>query len=314
MTAPEPVPDPEIWALAEALAEIGRRVRDAVRGPADATDDRSIVRFEGGDDVYGVDARAEDVLLDGLAKLGSRWPGSAVVEGHDEPIVIGEGDESGAPRGPWRYLVDPVDGTRPYLAGKRSAWVLVGAGRAATTLEDLEVGAMVEIPTDRARVGLVSWAVRGAGAQAVDDDLIDAGAARHVGLRPRTDDDLERSFVTVVHLLPGSHGPTGEWADRHLAGLEVWDDLTPCTGGAVAGLMTGADMAVLDPRPLLHPAGFSAHPYDLAGLVVAREAGVVVEALPPGPLAVPLDTETPVAWAGYANEAVARRLRPTDLA
>ena len=27
--------------------------------------------------------------------------------------------------GPWRYLADPVDGTRPLLAGKRSAWVLL---------------------------------------------------------------------------------------------------------------------------------------------------------------------------------------------
>lgn len=325
MTVPEPVapdppapdspaPDPETWALAEALAEVGRRVRDAVRGSAAGVTDRSVVRFEGGDDVYGIDVRAEEVLLDGLAKLGSRWPGSAVVEGHAEPIVIGDADERGAALGPWCYLVDPVDGTRPYLAGKRSAWVLLGAGREATTLEDLEVGAMVEVPTDRARVGLVSWAVRGAGAQAVDDDLIDAGAALHVELAPRADDDVQRSFVTVVHLLPGSHGPTGEWADRHLAGLEVWDDLSPCTGGAVAGLMTGADVAVLDPRPLLHAEGFSAHPYDLAGLVVAREAGVVVEALPPGPLAIALDTDTPVAWAGYANEAVARRLRPTDLA
>ena len=79
------------------------------------------------------------------------------------------------------------------------------------------------------------------------------------------------------------------------------------------GLASGADRAVFDPRPLLHPEGFAAHPYDLAALVVARAAGAVIEALPPGPLAVPLDTETPVAWAGYADEATARRLRPTDL-
>jgi hypothetical protein len=46
---------------------------------------------------------------------------------------------------------------------------------------------------------------------------------------------------------------------------------------------------------------------------VPRAAGCVVEALPPGPLAVPLDTDTPVAWAGYANPAIAERLRPPDL-
>jgi hypothetical protein len=54
----------------------------------------------------------------------------------------------------------------------------------------------------------------------------------------------------------------------------------------------------------------AAHPYDLAGFLVARAAGVVVEALPPGPLDVPLSVDAPVAWAGYANPAIAARLRP----
>jgi hypothetical protein len=47
---------------------------------------------------------------------------------------------------PWVYLADPVDGTRLWLTGKLSAWVLLGAGREATTLEELEVGAAVELP------------------------------------------------------------------------------------------------------------------------------------------------------------------------
>ncbi|MGZ4728373.1 MAG: hypothetical protein ACXWB2_11685, partial [Acidimicrobiales bacterium] len=105
----------------------------------------------------------------------------------------------------------------------------------------------------------------------------------------------------------------GAWADRHLDGLEVYDDLVPCTGGAMMGLASGADRAVFDPRPLLHAGSTAAHPYDLAALVVARAAGAVIEALPPGPLDVPLDTGTSVAWAGYADEATATRLRPTDL-
>ena len=293
--------------LAHQLAEVGRRVRDAVRaGRADhAARDRDVVRSEGGDDVFGVDDRADRVLLAGLAEVGERWPGTVVLEGYDAPVTVG------APGGPWRYLADPVDGTRPYLAGKHSAWVLLGAGRLAVTLEDLEVGAAVEIPTERAALGLVAWAA-GAQVRAVDDDLT-GGPSRAVTLTPQRDLPLARSFVTVVHLLPGGRGPTGVWADGHLAGLEVYDHLSPCTGGALMGLASGADRAVLDPRPLLDPTGFAAHPYDLAALVVARAAGAVIEALPPGPLDVPLDTVTPVAWAGYADEATAVRLRPTDL-
>ena len=305
--------DDELLLLAAALAEIGRRVRDVVRAArpdGDPDRDHEVVRSEGGDDVFGIDARADEVLLDGLARLGDRWPGSVVLEGYDDAVAIGDAS------GPWRYLADPVDGTRPLLAGKRSAWVLLGAGRDATTLEDLEVGAAVEIPTRRAALGLVAWAARDGSAfalQAEDDDLVGGGAATPVRLRPQTGRPLDRSFVTVVRLLPGGHGPIGAWADRHLAGLEVYDDLLPCTGGAMMGLASGADRAVFDPRPLLHPEGFAAHPYDLAALVVVRAAGVVIEALPPGPLAVPLDTDTAVAWAGYADEATARRLRPTDL-
>jgi len=292
-------------ALAAALAGVGRRVRDVVRGGRVGRD-HDVVRAEGGDDVFGVDERADRVVLDGLAALGDRWPGTVVLEGYDQPVAVGD------PTGPWRYLVDPVDGTRPYLAGKRSAWVLLGAGRGATTLEELEVGAAVEIPTARAAVGLVAWAA-GAELRVEDDDLVGGAGPTPVTLHPQVGRPLDRSFVTVVRLLPGGHGPIGTWADAHLAGLEVYDDLVPCTGGALMGLASGADRAVFDPRPLLHPDGFAAHPYDLAALVVARAAGVVVEALPPGPLDVPLDTDTPVAWAGYADEATARRLRPTDL-
>jgi fructose-1,6-bisphosphatase/inositol monophosphatase family enzyme len=51
------------------------------------------------------------------------------------------------------------------------------------------------------------------------------------------------------------------------------------------------------------------HPYDLAGWLVAAEAGVVVELLDGSPLRVPLDTSTPVAWAAYANEEIAAELR-----
>ena len=58
------------------------------------------------------------------------------------------------------------------------------------------------------------------------------------------------------------------------------------------------------------PGHLCAHPYDLAALVVSRAAGAIIEALPPGPLDVPLDCTTDVSWAGYADAEVAERLRP----
>lgn len=306
----QPGPDAAGAELAEALAAVGRRVRDVVRD-AVAPDDHLVVRSEGGDDVFGVDARADVALIDELrARCAERWPGRLVIEGFDEPVAIGR------PDGPWVYLADPVDGTRGHLAGTRSAWVLLGAGHAATDLAGLDIAAAVEIPTRRAALGTVARAagshllVTDEALDAPDTDLAEAAGSVPVELRPMVGADLSRRFVTVVRLLPGGHGPIGAFADRVLDGLEVYDDLYPCSGGQLMAVAGGAAAAVIDPRPLLHPDGFHTHPYDLAALAVARAAGVVVEGLPSGPLRVPIDTGTPVAWAAYANHEVADLLRP----
>lgn len=302
--------DPELAALAEALVAIGRRVRDAVRAARHAAADGlgAVVRAEGGDHIFGVDAVADRIIVDAIGSLGARWPGTWVMEGFDDALAVGPPAADGSPGGPWRYLCDPLDGTRPLLVDKRSAWVLIGAGRSAATLEELELSVVVEVPTRRAAVGLVAWADRAGNLVAVDEDLSDA-TVRAVTLRPRPDAELEHSFVTVVRFAPGHGAVIGRWADEHLAGLTTFDDLVPCSAGQLMGLASGADAAVFDPRPLLAPGTMAAHPYDLAGLWVARAAGAVIEALPAGPLDVPLSVEHPVAWAGYANEAVASRLR-----
>jgi hypothetical protein len=326
--------DDELAALADALVAIGVEVRDAVRAalvaahaasplpsgtlpsaahPPSGGGERggststgplgAVVRTAGGDDIFGVDDLADVLIVERLAALGERFGGSWVMEGHDEPLAVGRGD------GPWRFLCDPLDGTRPLLAGKRSAWVLFGAGRGATSLEELELSVVVEVPTRRAALAMVAWATADGRLSAFDEDLA-TGGRTPVTLTPRAGDDVSHAFVTVVRFAPGSAAAIGAWQDRHLDGLVTFDDLVPCSAGQLMGLASGADAAVFDPRPLLAPGTMAAHPYDLAGFLVARAAGVVVEALPPGPLAVALDVDTPVAWAGYANEAVAARLRP----
>jgi hypothetical protein len=318
-----PDPEPELAELAAALVAIGVAVRDAVRarlagpgpgpgsgsdggrpGPAGGAALGAVVRTAGGDDIFGIDDVADHLIVEQLASLGARWPGRWLMEGHDEPLAVGRSE------GPWRYLCDPLDGTRPLLAGKRSAWVLVGAGRGATTLEELELSVVVEVPTLRAAVATVAWATAGGTLVAVEEDLR-TGDRSPALLRPRAGADLAHAFVTVVKFAPGSAAAIGAWQDRHLDGLVTFDDLVPCSAGQLMGLASGADAAVFDPRPLLAPGTMAAHPYDLAGFLVARAAGVVVEALPPGPLDVPLSVDAPVAWAGYANPAVAARLRPS---
>jgi hypothetical protein len=291
------------WELAAALAEVGRVVRAAVGVPRGAAD-AEVVRTAGGDDVFGVDDRADRALLAALAaRCGERWPGTLVCEGYDLPVPVGDAG------GPWRYLADPVDGSRPWLWGKRSAWCLLGAGREATSLAGLEVGACVELPTDRSSKATVAWAVRGSGVRAVDDVLAPGSGQVGTTLRPLAGGRLDHRFVSVMRYAVGTKAALGAWEDAVLAGLHTYDDPFICTGGLLLEVAAGRQAAVLDPRPLVAPGTMSTHPYDLAGWVVAAEAGVIVEGLPPGPLDAPLDTSTPVAWAAYANEAVAAELR-----
>src|SRR5947199_8324213 len=82
--------------LAAALAEVGRDVRDAVLAVPSTAADAGVVRVAGGDAVFGVDARADVVLLESLQRrCGARWPGALVMEGLDEPAAIGAGDAGG---------------------------------------------------------------------------------------------------------------------------------------------------------------------------------------------------------------------------
>jgi fructose-1,6-bisphosphatase/inositol monophosphatase family enzyme len=296
------VSDPR-WDLARTLAEVGRDVRAAVgepRGEADA----EVVRTEGGDDVFGVDARADEVLIRSLqARCGERWPGTLVLEGVDELVTIGDA------AGEWRYLADPVDGSRPWLWSKRSAYVLLGAGRGAETLADLEVGACVELPTPRAAVALTAWAIAGGGVQACDDLVTVEHVSRPVSLAPLEGELLEHTFVTVVRYAVGTMGVLGAWEDEVLDGLLVYQDPYICSGGLLVEVAAGRQAAVIDARPALIPGTMSTHPYDLAAWLVAAEAGVIVESLDGGPLTAPLDTSTKVAWAAYANEEIAAELR-----
>ena len=72
---------------------------------------------------------------------------------------------------------------------------------------------------------------------------------------------------------------------------------------------------VLDVRPLVHrklgvASSLCCRPYDVCCLLVAEAAGCVVCDPSGAPLRAPLDVETDVAFAGYANAALAALLQP----
>src|SRR4051812_27172896 len=113
----------------------------------------------GGDVTFAIDADAEDLLQSFLAE---RAPDVAFYS-EDAGLVV----PSGA-RPKHVLVVDPVDGTRPALAGLESCCVSVAAAPYGeqVTMADVSVGCVVEIPSGR-----VFLAERGGG-------LIDGGPPR----------------------------------------------------------------------------------------------------------------------------------------
>jgi myo-inositol-1(or 4)-monophosphatase len=105
---------------------------------------------EGGDVTFAIDAEAEELLAEFLAE---RAPHVAFYS-EDRGLVLPTGDADIV------LVVDPIDGTRPALAGFESCCVCVAAApiRKGVTMGEVRVGCVVEIPS-----GTVFLAERGRG-------------------------------------------------------------------------------------------------------------------------------------------------------
>jgi hypothetical protein len=82
--------------------------------------------------------------------------------------------------------------------------------------------------------------------------------------------------------------------------------------------VAGHDRFIADLRPLLRqglaaqglPPPLTCHPYDICTALIAEESGVIVTDPYGRTLDVPLDVETEVAWAGYANSHIRAQVEP----
>jgi hypothetical protein len=148
-------------------------------------------------------------------------------------------------------------------------------------------------------------------------------------LRPSTATNLKDGFAQVSNFFPGTKRLASDLmeviAEATLGGIdpssaEIFDDQYISTGGQMVELMLGHDRFCCDLRPLFYDIltkeagrpvrGLECHPYDAAGVLVAREAGVIVTDGHGGSLDVPLDVEHGVHWCGYANAALRDQIEP----
>ncbi len=328
-------PDATVWA--ERLLLLGLRVQSRLVG---LLHDPNIshaslsqpVREAAGDRIYALDDAVESLIVEDIAAWSADClPLLLVAEGIGAEGLTRFGDLNQPLK--FRVLIDPIDGTRMLMSDKRSAWFLAAVARdrgEATSLADTFASVMVELPPSKQTQADCFSAIRGGGvrgrrvtvaADAEPAPLLES--AREIVVQPSHRTDLRDGFMTVVSYFPDIKVLAAELVERIAAAVprtsdspDVFDDQYISTGGQLVQLMTGRDRCCLDLRPLFARMRratehvMPAHPYDLAGLLVAQEAGVVLTNGLGQPLDAPLDVSTGVAWCGYANSSLREFVEP----
>lgn len=124
--------------MRELCVELAAALREEVRPQLGAHAGRvHSGEAEGGDVTFAIDERAEARMEEFLAE---RAPGVAFYS-EDRGMVTPAGEPE------WVLIVDPIDGTRPALAGLESCCVSVAAAPldGEPTIADVSVGCIVEI-------------------------------------------------------------------------------------------------------------------------------------------------------------------------
>jgi fructose-1,6-bisphosphatase/inositol monophosphatase family enzyme len=284
------------------LCALGEHVRNLVVGSR-GMDMATVAGESVADTIYAIDRVADDALLEWFEE---HWPDVVVVsEGLDEPVQVGASHA-------WTVIVDTIDGTRGLMYDKRPAWCLAAAAPPGGGLADIVAAAMTELPTAKQGAADQLSATRGGGLRAARVDLV-RRERRTLGVGPSAARDLGHSFSGLAKFfLPGKTALAALEAElfRRLGDTQVFDDQYLSAGGQLHELITGRDRFIADLRPLVTDDGLACHPYDICTSMLLEEVGGVVTDPWGNPLAVPLDNVTPVAWVGYANEALAARIGP----
>ncbi|MEI7771342.1 MAG: inositol monophosphatase [Chloroflexales bacterium] len=323
----------ELLAL---ILELHAQIRDAVVTACErsAVDELSgVVEDEqAGDTIYAVDRVSEELLVGFFAqRVAPTWPLVLVAEGiADGKIVLPVG--SPEDNAVIRVLVDPIDGTRGLMYQKRSGWVLTGVAPnlgPATRLRDIELAVQTEIPLVKQHLSDVLWATADGPLHAERYNRL-TGAQAPVRLRPSRAASIAHGFAMVSRFFPGAReelAAIDEAVVRATLGppqagkAQCFEDQYISSAGQLYELIAGHDRFVADLRPLLdrHLAargealGICCHPYDMATIMLAEKAGVLLSDDRGGELDAPMDIHADVGWAGYANAEIRAQIEPALL-
>ena len=318
--------------LLQPILRIQALIRDAVVAACESAAEGDLQRVDrdgSGDTLYAVDRVGEERLIELFdEEVASIAPIVLLAEGlPPQGVLLPRGaSESSAV---WRVLVDPIDGTRGLMYQKRSAWVLTGVAPnrgLKTTLADVVLAAQTEIPLVKQHLSDRLFALRGQGMHAERFNRVDR-SLKPLDLRPSQAATIAHGFAMVSRFFPGAREELAAIDEEIILGAlgpvregkaHCFEDQYICTGGQLYELIAGHDRFNADLRPLVESIlrsrglslGICCHPYDLATELIAREAGVIVVDPTGAPLEPPLDIESDVAWAGYANPAIRAQVEP----
>ncbi|HEX3149712.1 MAG TPA: hypothetical protein VHR66_16675 [Gemmataceae bacterium] len=319
-------------SLANLGFEVQRHLRKATAG--DVTAMSQPVAEEAGDTIYGLDKHVEPVI----ERVINCWPERfkpliLIAEGMGNDGVLLFGSRNGDAR--YRVIVDPIDGTRGLMYDKRAAWFLAAVGPnlgADTSLSNTFAAVMVELPTSKQFVA--DYFV--AGAQSATRGYRAQIGGEHpepLTVRPSMATTIKDGFAQVSNFFPGTKTLAAELMERialrtlgevRAGRADVFDDQYVSSGGQFVELMMGHDRFCCDLRPLFYDIldqnlqqklvrGIECHPYDLAGMLVAKQAGVILTDGFGAELDGPLNVHHGMHWCGYANAALRRSIQPVIL-
>ncbi|HEX4796196.1 MAG TPA: hypothetical protein VH370_20575 [Humisphaera sp.] len=323
------MPSLDSTSIVQRLIDLQRAIRAELLRSRSKIQAHAVVRDSSADTIYKIDAAVEPLLEDFCRDWSRTLPLVLIAEGiegdnGEEIKVFPEGtrEQDAA----IRLIIDPIDGTRGLMYDKRAAWSLAGIAPnkgASTKLSDIEIAVMTELPTSKMGYADVLWAVRGGGAVGARVDLANLEQSP-LQLSPSTATTIDHGFAMITNFFPGTKvlaSSLMEFIAARLTGAvdvnraAVFDDQYISTGGQFYELIVGHDRFNADLRPLFYrmqnqPMGLCCHPYDCATALIATEAGVHLTDGLGGPFDGPLDTTSPVTWAGYANGALRRAIEP----
>jgi hypothetical protein len=313
------------YLIRDILIELGdrvcQRVNQALR--KQKITDLSKVHAHGKDDlIYELDKHVEDLILPFLtSKAGSMDGIVLVMEGisQDEPLVLPE--HLSEEQAKVRLIVDPIDGTRGLMYDKRGGFFLAAAApnlMQETSLQDVEVSVMTEIPTSRGILSDTFWALGNGDRGAYTLDL-QTGVRNQRPVKPSTAKTIYGGFAQISRFFPPGREYIAAIEEELIQTLFpdapeghtiVFEDQYISSGGQLYEMLCGHDRFTADIRAALFrrfkkegkKIGHQCHPYDLGAWLIGQKYGLVITGLDGSPLNAPLDTTTPVDWVMYANQ------------